>query len=144
MDLKEAVEYMKSPEFEEKARKYIEEYFREIEECRNKVSSKEYIDWLYNYVSENKSVDDEGALYQCEGIDKENGSLVSYFLSYVKELAVNQRVMIANDEECEFYNEEVVVKIKDKYFNIFQMHGQGASTFIYLLDNEPEYAFVKL
>lgn len=143
-DLKEVVEYMKTPEFEEKARKYIEEHFRELEKRRNQVSSNEYIDWLYNYLSVNKSVDDESALYQYEGIDKEYGSLVSYFLSYVKELAKKQRVMIASDEECEFYNQEVVVKIKDKYFKIFQIHGQGAWTCISPLENEPDYAFVKL
>lgn len=144
MNVKEMKEYMKTPEFEEKIRKHMQEHFRELEERISKVSSDEYIDWLYDYLSINKSVDDESALYKYEGIDKEYGSLVSYFFGYVKELAKKQRVMIANDEECEFYNEEVVVKIKDKYFNIFQMHGQGASTFIYLLDNEPEYAFVKL
>lgn len=144
MNVKEMKEYMKTPEFEEKIRKHMQEHFRELEERISKVSSDEYIDWLYDYLSINKSVDDESALYKYEGIDKEYGSLVSYFFGYVKELAKKQRVMIANDEECEFYNEEVVVKIKDKYFNIFQMHGQGAWTCISLLENEPDYAFVKL
>lgn len=135
---------METPEFEEKARKYMEEHFRELEKRRNKVSSNEYVDWLYNYLSINKSVDDESALYTYEGTDKEYGSLVSYFFGYVKELTTKQRVMIAHDEECEFYNEEIVVKIKDKYFNICQMYGQGAWICISLLENEPDYAFVKL
>ena len=62
---------MDAPEFVESARKYMEEYFGRIEKNKEKVSSKEYIDWIYDYVSSNKHADDEGALYTYEGVDAE-------------------------------------------------------------------------
>ena len=142
--LEELKKKMETPEFAESARKYMEEYFKRIENNKEKVSSKWYIDWLYNYVSANKHVNDESALYTYEGIDAENGQLLSAFLDYVKELAVQQRVLVTSDEECGFDNEQVIVKIKDKYFEIFRMYGQGTWTSVNLLDKEPEYAFVKI
>ena len=57
--LDELKKRMETPEFEESARKYMEEYFGRIEKNREKVSSKEYIDWVYNYVSANKHADDD-------------------------------------------------------------------------------------
>ena len=71
--LDELKKQMETPEFAESARKYMEEYFGRIEKNREKVSSKEYIDWGYSYVSVNKHADDEGAAYIYEGIDAENG-----------------------------------------------------------------------
>ena len=142
--LDELKKRMETPEFEESARKYMEEYFRRIEKIREKVSSKEYIDWVYNYVSANKHADDESATYTYEGIDAENGQALSAFLNYVEELAKEQRVLVVPDDECDFGSEQVVVKIKDKYFEIFRMYGQGSWTSVGLLDKEPNYAFVKI
>ena len=142
--LDELKERMETPELAASARKYMEEYFGRIEKNKEKASSKEYIDWIYDYVSSNKHADDEGALYTYEGIDAENGQLLSAFLDYVKELAVQQRVLVTSDEECGFDNEQVIVKIKDKYFEIFRMYGQGTWTSVNLLDEEPDYAFVKI
>ena len=142
--LDELKKQMDTPEFAESARKYMEEYFGRIEKNREKVSSKEYIDWIYDYVSSNKHADDESALYTYEGIDAENGQLLSVFLDYVEELAKQQRVLVTPDDECEFDSEQVTVKIKDKYFEIFRMYGQGTWTSVNLLDKEPDYAFVKI
>lgn len=142
--LDELKKRMETPEFEESARKYIEEYFGRIEKTKEKVSSKEYIDWVYNYVSANKRANDESATYTYEGIDAENGQVLSAFLDYVEELAKEQRVLVVPDDECDFGSEQVVVKIKDKYFEIFRMYGQGSWTSIGLLDKEPDYAFVKI
>ena len=128
----------------ELATKHMEDYFAKIETKREKVSSKEYIDWLYNCVSNNKQIDDESALYAYEGIDAENGKLLSYFLNYVEVLAAQQRVLVWCDEECSFDNEQVVVKIKDKYFDILRMHGQGSWTSVKLMDKKPTHAYVKL
>lgn len=122
----------------------MEEYFGRIEKNREKISSKEYIDWVYDYVSVNKHADDEGALYVYEGIDAENGQVLSAFLDYVKELATQQRVLVTSADDCHFDSEQATVKIKDKYFEIFRMHGQGSWTSIGLLDEEPDYAFVKI
>lgn len=142
--LDELKKRMETPEFEESARKYMEEYFGRIEKNREKVSSKEYIDWVYNYVSANKHANDESAIYTYEGIDAENGQVLSKFLDYVEELAKEQRVLVVPDDECDFGSEQVTVKIKDKYFEIFRMYGQGSWTSIELLDKEPDYAFVKI
>ena len=142
--LDELKKRMETPEFEESARKYMEEYFGRIEKTREKVSSKEYIDWVYNYVSANKHANDESATYTYEGINSENGQVLSAFLDYVEELAKEQRVLVVPDDECDFGSEQVVVKIKDKYFEIFRMYGQGSWTSVNLLDEEPEYAFVKI
>ena len=123
---------------------YMESYFSKIEATRQKVSSQEYIDWLYDCVSNNKQIDDESALYTYKGIDAENGKLLSYFFSYVENLATQQRVLIWHDDECLFDNQQIAVKIKDKYFDILVMHGQGSWTSVKLMDEEPTYAYVKL
>ena len=51
---------------------------------------------------------------------------------------------VTSDDDCEFDSEQVTVKIKDKFFEIFRMYGQGSWTSIGLLDKEPDYAFVKI
>lgn len=144
MDSFKLKERTKSPEFPESMREWIGEYFGEIEKRKQKASSKEYIDWLYDYVSTNKSVNDESALYTYKGIDAEYGQILGSFLDYVEELATKQRVLIVSNEECKFDNELVVVKIKDKYFVIFRMFGQGSWTSVSLLEDEPDYSFVKI
>ena len=65
-------------------------------------------------------------------------------MDYVEELAESQKVPISSDEECDFPNEKVIVKIKDKYFELFRMYGQGSLTSVTLLNEEPTYNFVKL
>ena len=138
------MEYMESPEGKEQTRKWIEEYFGEIEKKKEQVSSKEYIDWLYDFVIKNNGANDESALYTYEGDDAENGKLLSYFMSYIQELAKEQRVTIVPDEECSFPSEMLTVKIKDKYFEVFTMYGQGSFTSVNLLEKEPNYAFVRI
>lgn len=120
------------------------EYIESYKEKKSIVSSKEYIDWLYDYVTENASVDDDNAMYVYEGIDSDNGLILGFFLDYVEELANVQRVLVVADNECMFDNEEVVVKIKDKYFKVFRMYGQGSWTCVSLLNEEPDYAYVRL
>lgn len=142
--LDELKERMETPELAESARKYMGEYFKRIDKNRQKVSSQEYINWVYEYVSANKHANDESALYTYEGVDAENGQILSAFLDYVEDLAKEQRVPVMPDDECEFDSEQVTVKIKDKYFEIFRMHGQGSWTSIGLLDKEPDYVFVKI
>ena len=128
----------------ETEKKIVEEYFGKIEEEKKRVSSSEYINWIYDFVSVNKSADDEGALYVYEGINAENGKLLGAFLDYVKTIAPKQRVAITTDDECRFDNEQVAIKIKDRYFKIFRMFGQGSWTSVVLLEEEPDYACVKL
>lgn len=135
---------MESPEYAEETRKWIEEYFGEMEKRKEQVSSKEYIDWLYDFVIKNNGANDESALYTYEGTDAENGKLLSCFMSYVQKLAKEQRVTIVPDEECSFPSEVLAVKIKDKYFEVFTMYGQGSFTSVNLLEKEPDFAYVRL
>ena len=132
-----------NPEFESYLKQSIKKYFQEKEEKERKVSSQEYIDWIYSYVSTNGGINDEEFLYSEESIDKENADVLEYFLDYIEKLAVTQRVLVVTNEDLEF-GEEVVVKIKDKYFNVFRMQGQGSWTYISLLENEPDYCYVKI
>ena len=142
--IEEIIAELNTPEGKESARKWTEEFFKRIEDRRQKVLSKEYILWLYNFVSEQKHIDDESALYIYEGIDAENGKIISDFLDYAEELAKEQRVCVVSDESCTFDNEEVDVRILDRYFNCFRMYGQGSITVISLLDEEPKHAYVKM
>lgn len=139
--LDELEEKLNSPEFVEKTRKYMEERFAKQKELAKRVSSKEYIDWLYSFVSKNHGVDDD-TLY--EGVDEDNSRLLGNFLDYVEELATQQRVLIVPDEDCDFDSEKIVVKIKDKYFDFFRMFGQGSWTSVCLLEKGPDYAYVKI
>lgn len=129
---------MDSPEAQESARKWLQEKCNKTDAMRQKVSSSEYIEWLYNYVSANRSANDESALYVYEGIDSENGQLLSWFVDYAKTLARQQGVQIIFDEENPFGNEEVFVKIKDKFFSAFTMYGQGSWSCVGLLENTPD------
>ena len=134
-------EKFNSPEFAEKTRKYMEEHFAKQEELAKKVSSKEYIDWLYTFVSKNHGADDN-TFY--EEVDEYNSQVLGAFLDYAEELAVQQRVLVVPDEDCDFDSEKIVVKIKDKYFDFFRMFGQGSRTTVCLLEKEPDYAYVKI
>lgn len=138
--MKKIDEYFKSG----KAKKYFENYFAELESKRKQVSSQEYINWFYDYVSENGYIDDEDALYMDNKEDSANGRLLSSFLDYVGEVAKQQRVLIVSDDENYFNNEEVVVKIRDRFFEVFRIFGQGVLTGTILLKEEPNYSYVKL
>ena len=123
------------------------EYFNKIEEEKkrfdDKVRTKEYQDWLCNYLKKNKSIDDEEALYFKNQTDKENGGILSYFLHWIDEIAKEQRVMNVPDEDNIFEAYRYVVRMNDIYFEISLMIGQGALTFCVLCD-EPKHAIVNL
>lgn len=123
---------------------FINNWFAENENREARAASQEYIDWLYNYVCTNKQLDDADALYSKDTEVTENGGLLSYFFEHVTKLARQQDVPVTSDDDFMFYNEEVNVKIHDKYFNLFTMCGQGAITGITLLEEEPSGAYVKL
>lgn len=144
LTLEEIKKRIESPEFKEYAQKWAQEYKAKRDKLKRKVSSDEYINWLYDYVIINKSVNDESALYTYIGIDAENGSCLGSFLDYTKELAKEQNIPIGEDEECYFPNELVTIKIKDSYFEVFRMFGQGSWTSVSLLEKAPMNDFVEL
>lgn len=123
---------------------FLKERADHEKEMRQKISSAEYIDWLYNYVSSNRFADDEGALYTYHGIDSENGQILSWFVSYLKELARSQGVPVIIEEDSPFVEEAVIVKIRDKFFRALTMYGQGSWSAVGLLNEEPESGYVVL
>lgn len=106
----------------------LKEHIRLLKET----SSREYIEWLYNYVSfsPGKEFDDESVLYEKQTEDTKKAALLSYFLSHVINLAREQSVPNTPDEDNEFEELNYDIKIFDKYFNISNMVGQGSITFI--------------
>lgn len=108
------------------------------------VSSKEYLDWLYNYLQTNYRADDESAIYTYEGIDKECGSLLWAFGEYVRDLALERDIPITIDYNDCFDNQCVIVKIKDMFFEVYTMWGQGSWTCVTMLDEVPKDKYVKL
>ena len=137
---------MDTPEFKESIRSFVQEQAAKRQKMRDKVSSKEYIHWVYDYVTTNKRADDEGALYVYKGIDSEYGQLLSWFMEYVKELAQEQgaQTAVTTDSTCMFGNEQVVIKIRDRCFSVFTMYGQGSWTNISLLGQEHSGPYVQI
>lgn len=72
----------------------MEEYFGKIEKRKQKVSSKEYIHWLYDYVSTNKNANNESALYTYKDIDAENGQILGAFLITLKNWQLNREFLL--------------------------------------------------
>ena len=112
---------------------------------KKRASSVEYIDWLYNYLLINEFIDDEVSLYECNDADVKNGDILTNFFDYVLEIAEKQGVHVAQDAEYAFDNEqEVFVKIKDRYFKASRVFGQGSVTSVSLLNEKPDYVYVEL
>ena len=106
----------------------------------NIVRSEEYLNWLNNFISTlpTKSFSDEDFLYddKIEQYDKNNSQLVSYIDNYVATLAKEQRVFPRSDGTNDFV---LYFKLRNNFYSIYTIVGQGATTFIKMLDEEPEY-----
>lgn len=97
-----------------------------------KTSSKEYIEWLYNYVSllPEKEFDDVSILDEEQTEDTKKAALLSYFLTHVENLAHKQNIENKTDSENEFEVLSFNIKIFDKFFKINKMVGDFEITFI--------------
>lgn len=123
----------------------LEKQMLEREEKINSTGTTEYLDWLYNFVEENKIYDDETALYEMEdGIDKENLLKISYLQTLVDMKARVQNVENILDEDNEFQILNYVFRYKDRLYQIDTMTGQGAVTFICLTDNKENRKIVEM
>ena len=132
---------IKSEEFA----KYVDDYIDERNEKLKKVESKEYIDWLYQYIKENKYIEDEHMLYCAQGIDKDNGLLISTFMDMVMKKGEMQNVSVSYDvDEMCFTEERIFVQIKDVAVELSRLHGQGTITMAVLLKTMPTDKFVKI
>lgn len=98
-------------------------YFQEHSQKLDKVSSKEYQVWLYDYFLNKKVLSDESFLYEEDSINRENSMLLSYLYEYIGTLG-----------KSAYYDEEgwehFIFRIKDKCFDICTICGQGAITYV--------------
>lgn len=102
---------------------FFSKYLVEQEEKMKKVSSPQYINWLYKYISKNQFLSDEMLLYDEENENRENSLLLSYLHSYISRLRKNT-----------YYDEEgwehFVFRIRDRYFDLYSIQGQGTITYV--------------
>ena len=97
----------------------------------NKVTSKEYLDWLYDYVKDDRTYDDETAPYKVKNeTDRENLCRLSFLQKVIEDLSEENNVENIIDKENLFEAMNYNFKYRDKIFNISTMIGQGAITFI--------------
>ena len=111
---------------------------------RSYVMTNEYAEWLYNFIKEGKIYDDETAAYEMpEGENKEKLLLISHFQRYIEELAEKYNIENITNPENKFEILNYEFQIKDKFFNISTMSGQGACTFINKID-KPTKNYIKI
>ena len=105
------------------------------------VKSTEYIDWLYDALARrNGFLNGELILYANDEKDAQNGALLSVFLMYVGDLISETDIEnIADPAQCEV--EKYLIQIKDKYFDICDLYGQGSVIFISELKEKPSSYF---
>lgn len=126
----------------------ITAFEKQIEEREAKINftgSKEYLDWLYDFVKADKIYDDETALYEMEdGIDKENLLKISYLQTLVDKKAQEQGVENILDEDNEFQILNYIFRYKDRLYQIDTMTGQGAITFVCITENKENKKVVEM
>lgn len=123
----------------------LEKQITEREEKINLTGTKEYLDWLYNFVEVDKIYDDETALYEMEdGKDKENLLKISYLQTLVDKKAQEQGVENILDENNEFQILNYVFRYKDRLYQIDTMTGQGAVTFVCVTENKENRKVVEM
>jgi hypothetical protein len=127
----------------DKVIEYLNERQRVAAENDALVQSREYLDWIKDVLVRKTQYNDEYALYDKDEIDNFNGSKLNYFMSYITKLANEQRIMNVPNIECMFEEANYVVRIDDVFVEVSLMVGQGAITFIQIVD-KPNYAYVVL
>lgn len=101
------------------------------------VQSQEYIDWLYEYLKENKKINSENLLYDEDKVNSEYAKLLFIFLQYINDLVDETDLEnLANHNEYE--SERYLIKIRDKYYDLCVIFGQGSIMFINELEEKPK------
>ena len=116
------------------------EYIKTLEHNKREVQSREYLEWIYNCVLSNVAIDN--VLCENEGFKK--GLLLNFFADYIIGLAEKQRVIVKENRMSKFKNGEVAIKIKDEYFLVSKVYLEIPYISIRILEEEPDYAFVKM
>ena len=136
--LKDLEKSLDDPEVMGRLDKIIDRYMSIAEEIEKKVRSKEYKDWLYMTLLNKKSICDDT---DCDDIiDVENAELLGSFHYYLESLAEKYDAAhhwVNNDSYLFF-------RIRDRYFRICTIYGQGSMTWVEALSDKPPYKFVDL
>lgn len=97
------------------------------------VSSQEYRDWIYDYIEKEGCIDSESLLYSKIDKDREYGKMLGVFLMYINDMvAESDCENIATGEDFEV--EKYIFKIKDNYYDIVLLIGQGSLISINKID----------
>ena len=130
------------------AKQSVEQLKKKIEEQEEKINytaSKEYLEWLYNFIKPDKIYDDESALYlMTDSKDKENLLMISYLQKYIEVLATTQSIENKVDNENSFQALNYIFRYRDRYYQIDTMIGQGAITFISICKNPYNREYILL
>lgn len=144
MKLEELMGKLDDTNYMERCHAIFMEQEEKWEAKRKLVSSREYIEWIYNSLSsENEEVFSDEDFAYSDDPNKEKGLLLSQFLDYVDTLAEEQRVLNVPDKENEFETQNYIINVNDKYFAISMMCGQGSITFIHEVQ-KPNHCYVKM
>lgn len=100
------------------------------------VKSDDYKNWIYDYFANGGiHIDSESILYSDDKTNKEFGKHLSLFMMYISDLIEETDLKnLANHDEYE--SESYNFKIKDKFFNICLIFGQGSLISINELKDE--------
>ena len=107
--------------------------FRKYEE---KIKTKEYFDWIYNFIKLDAVYSDEEALDEkYEKSDNDNMLIISHFCAFIDKLAHEQGVK--NMAMDEFEVADYYFKLYDKFYRITTLSGLGSVTYINLAEDRP-------
>lgn len=125
--------------------KYVDNWIEETKRKKLLVSSKEYWEWIDTFSSKYKNFCDDDWDYDIEAIGKENYDnviLLSYFFEYIASLANEQNVLSTLEGE----NEDVTFyfKLKNKYYSISTICGQGCFTNLSRIDNIDDVEIIRV
>lgn len=129
-------------EVTEEGLSYFRKYIEEMERKEAIVKSEEYINWLCDFINIHKYFSDETWLYKREEISEEdysNVELISTFFYYIGELADKQFIL---EESEDGYDTTYYFKVKNKFYEITTIVGQGAITSIKEIEYSSEHLYI--
>lgn len=119
--------------------KFVDNVVNSLIERRKIVSSQEYLNWIYDYVSLNGNIDDQ---FTATDEYASNISLLGDFFCYIEKIAEENRIAYefgGESSEMGYY-----IKIKDKIFFTYLIIGQGAIAGVDHVINVPLVQYIEL
>lgn len=120
----------------------IENFFNNLKEKEEIVKTDNYLNWLVSFTEQFNQWSDDTFINEEElitEVDSKFISLLSTFQSYIESLAIHQNIFSISDDYYDFY----IFKLKNNYYKIYTICGQGAFTTIEKLKEIP-ISYVKV